>query len=134
MAVLAEVERELYQGMEALEDAFETLHLKVEGVRTALRQRAAGLMINLQSRRRIDVLPTLGSGNSQNSGYERPAWAVGTSEGDADAVSESDWGADELDIMPEDSASQISSSRTRRPKRRTERRTPAPIEEGDEEA
>jgi hypothetical protein len=38
-----------------------------------------------------------------------------------------------MDIMPDDSASNISSSRHRRPKRRTERRTPAPIEEDDEE-
>ncbi|KUJ14358.1 uncharacterized protein LY89DRAFT_538783, partial [Mollisia scopiformis] len=37
--VLAEVEREIYLGMEALEDAFEGLHRKAEVVRRALRER-----------------------------------------------------------------------------------------------
>ncbi|GJD03862.1 5-methylcytosine [Colletotrichum higginsianum] len=129
MAVLAEVEREIYQGMEALEDAFEALHLKAEVVRTGLRNRGAGLMHSLQSRRRIDVLPILGSGNSQSSGYERPSWA----QGDFDANSDSEWGGDDFELAPDDSASNISSSRHRRPKRRTERRTPAPIEEDEEE-
>lgn len=129
MAAIAEIEREIYSGMERLEDAFEKLHQRAEVVRTALRQRGAGLMQNLQMRRRIDVLP--GSGNSlSSSGYERPAWAVGS---EYDGGSDSEWGFDDADIMPDDSASNISSSRHRRPKRRTERRTPAPIEEDDEE-
>ncbi|KAF7543675.1 hypothetical protein G7Z17_g10547 [Cylindrodendrum hubeiense] len=130
MAAIAEIEREIYKGMEHLEDAFEKLHLRAEIVRTALRQRGAGLMQNLQNRRRIDVLPGPSSGNSQGSGYERPAWAVGS---EYDPGSDSEWGYDEGDIMPDDSASNISSSRHRRPKRRTERRTPAPINEEDEE-
>ncbi|TDZ48456.1 hypothetical protein CTRI78_v008131 [Colletotrichum trifolii] len=129
MAVLAEVEREIYQGMEVLEDAFESLHLKAEVVRTALRNRNAGLAQSLQNRRRIDVLPNPGSGNSQSSGYERPSWA----QSDYDANSDDDWCADDFELAPDDSASNISSSRHRRPKRRTERRTPAPIEEDDEE-
>lgn len=130
MAAIAEIEREIYKGMECLEDAFEKLHLRAEVVRTALRQRGAGLMQNLQNRRRIDVLPGPSSGNSQGSGYERPAWAAGS---ECDPASDSEWGFDEGDIMPDDSASNISSSRHRRPKRRTERRTPAPINEEDEE-
>ncbi|KHO00975.1 uncharacterized protein MAM_01753 [Metarhizium album ARSEF 1941] len=130
MAAIAEIEREIYAGMESLEDAFEKLHQKAEMVRAALRQRGAALMQNLQSRRRIDVLPTPGSGNSQHSGYERPAWAVGS---DVEGASDDDWAMDDMDIMPDDSASNISSSRHRRPKRRTERRTPAPIEEDEEE-
>lgn len=131
MAAIAEIEREIYAGMETLEDAFEKLHQRAEAVRTALRQRGAGLMQNLQSRRRIDVLPVPGSGNSMSSGYERPAWASPSS--DAEGGSDEDWAFDDMDIMPDDSASNISSSRHRRPKRRTERRTPAPIEEDDEE-
>ncbi|KAI1370729.1 hypothetical protein F4677DRAFT_345752 [Hypoxylon crocopeplum] len=129
MAVLAEVEREIYQGMEALEDAFEKLHERAEVVRNALRQRNNGLLMSQQYRRagRIDVLPQL-SGNSQ--GSERPPWAVGDDDG---VTSESDWGGDDFDLAPEDSASNISSSRHRRPKRRNERRTPAPIEEDEEE-
>ncbi|KAF2969030.1 hypothetical protein GQX73_g4557 [Xylaria multiplex] len=129
MAVLAEVEREIYQGMEALEDAFEKLHEHAEVVRIALRQRNNGLLMSQQHRRasRIDVLPQH-SGSS--AGYERPPWATGEEDG---ITSESDWGGDDFDLAPEDSASNISSSRHRRPKRRHERRTPAPIEEDDEE-
>ncbi|ROT41711.1 hypothetical protein SODALDRAFT_338947 [Sodiomyces alkalinus F11] len=131
IAALAEVEREIYQGMEVLEDAFEALHTRAEAVRTALRNRGAGLMVNLQNRRRIDVLPNQPtSGNSQHSGYERPAWAVGS---ELDGASDSEWGGDDIELMPDDSASNISSSRHRRPKRRTERRTPAPIEEDERE-
>ncbi|KAK8070471.1 hypothetical protein PG997_010674 [Apiospora hydei] len=129
MAVLAEVEREIYQGMEQLEDAFEKLHHRAEMVRNALRQRNAGLMMSMQSRKGangIDVLPQL-SGDSTQDGYARPGWANG------DEDSESDWDHDSESLAPDDSASNISSSRHRRPKRRTERRTPAPIEEDDEE-
>ncbi|KAJ6789461.1 hypothetical protein PWT90_00262 [Aphanocladium album] len=127
MAAIAEMEREIYQGMESLEDAFERLHHRAEVVRTALRQRGAGLMQSLQSRRRVDVLPaqTPTPGIAQ----ERPSWAP-SSEGEA--PSDDEW-FEEYDIMPDDSASNISSSRHRRPKRRTERRTPAPIEEDEEE-
>ncbi|KAI1351249.1 hypothetical protein F5Y01DRAFT_283199 [Xylaria sp. FL0043] len=129
MAVLAEVEREIYQGMEALEDAFEKLHEHAEVVRNALRQRNNGLLMSQQHRRasRIDVLPQHSGGSM---GYERPPWATGDEDG---ITSESDWGGDDFDIAPEDSASNISSSRHRRPKRRHERRTPAPIEEDEEE-
>ena len=35
MAVLAEVEREIYQGMEILEDAFEKLHERAENMQPA---------------------------------------------------------------------------------------------------
>ena len=129
VVVLSEVEREIYQGMEALEDAFEKLHRRAETVRNALRQRNAGLSMSIQSRRagRIDVLPQLSGGSY---GYERPAWAMSD---DDDGRSESDWGGDDFSIAPEDSASNVASNRHRRPKRRNERRTPAPIEECDEE-
>jgi hypothetical protein len=136
IAVLAEIEREIYQGMEALEDAFEGLHRKAELVRRALRERGAGLSVSLQSRRTShpDIItsstPGLPSGGL-GPGYERPAWGEAS-----DIVSESDWdGGEDMmsELAPDDSASNISSSRHRRPKRRTERRTPAPVEEEDEE-
>ncbi|PHH59302.1 hypothetical protein CDD81_3394 [Ophiocordyceps australis] len=130
MAAAAEIEREIYAGMEILEDAFEKLHHKAEMVRTALRQRGAGLMQSFQNRRRIDVLSNPSSGNSHGSAYERPHWTAGS---EGDNASEDEWALDDADIMPDDSASNISSSRHRRPKRRTERRTPAPIEEDEEE-
>jgi hypothetical protein len=128
MAILAEVEREIYQGMEALEDAFEKLHERAEVVRNALRQRNNGLLMSQQHRRagRIDVLPQHSGGSM---GYERPGWATGDEDG---VTSESDWGGEDFDLAPEDSASNISSSRQRRPKRRNQRRTPAPIEEEEE--
>lgn len=130
MAAIAEIEREIYTGMENLEDAFERLHLRAEVVRTALRQRGAGLMQSLQNRRKIDVLSTPAP-DAASPGIERaPSWTV---DEDTGAGSDSEWGGDDFDIMPDDSASNISSSRHRRPKRRTERRTPAPIEEDEEE-
>ncbi|KAL8721919.1 MAG: hypothetical protein Q9181_007606, partial [Wetmoreana brouardii] len=51
IATLAEIEREIYTSMEALEDAFEALHGKAETVRNALRQRGAGLALANQMRR-----------------------------------------------------------------------------------
>ncbi len=122
-AALAELEREIFMGMEALEDAFESLHHQAEVVREALRQRGAGLAMSLQHRHGagagIDVLPQSGG--------------IGEFPADEDSMaSESEWGGDDFDLAPEDSASNISSSRTRRPKRRNERRTPAPIEEEEE--
>lgn len=137
IAVLAEIEREIYLSMEMLEDAFEGLHRKAELVRRALRERGAGLSMSLQSRRTsqpdiltasISGLPSAGLGP----GYERPNWTEGGSE----MASESDWDVDyelQSELAPDDSASNISSSRHRRPKRRNERRTPALVEEEEEE-
>ncbi|KKY31434.1 putative 5-methylcytosine g t mismatch-specific dna [Diaporthe ampelina] len=137
IAVLAELEREIYVGMEALEDAFETLHQRAELVRTALRQRGAGLSMSLQQRRGYGVLDANGgiqvlpqSGGSVP-GMDRPQWA---DEESLASESTDDWGIDaDWELRPDDSASNISSSRQRRPKRRDERRsTPAPIREEDE--
>ncbi|TVY18790.1 hypothetical protein LARI1_G005191 [Lachnellula arida] len=132
IAVLAEIEREIYQGMEALEDAFEGLHRKAELVRRALRERGAGLSMSLQSRRTSHPDIISASTPGLGPGYERPSWQDGGSE----LMSEGDWEPDEelmSEIAPDDSASNISSSRHRRPKRRNERRTPALVEEEDED-
>lgn len=131
IAVLAEIEREIYQGMEALEDAFEGLHRKAELVRRALRERGAGLSISLQSRQTSHPDIISASTPGLGPGYERPSWNDGGSE----MMSEVDWDDDEgmSEIAPDDSASNISSSRHRRPKRRNERRTPALVEEEDED-
>jgi hypothetical protein len=134
VAALAELEREIFNGMEALEDAFEKLHEQAMGVRDALRSRGAALQMSLQQRRGglgvggrgIDVLPMSGS----SGGYDRPSW------GDDESVdgADSEWGGDDVsELAPDDSASQVSSNRLRRPKRRRERATPAPIEEEDEQ-
>jgi hypothetical protein len=89
-----------------------------------LRQRGAGLQMSLQQRRGL-FTGILGDGEGTSG-----EWAPEQSESMA---SESDWGGDDQsEIAPDDSASNISSSRTRRPKRRNERRTPAPIEEEEE--
>lgn len=131
IAALAEVEREIFLGMEALEDAFEALHTKAESVRNALRERGAGLAQASQDRRgsntgltrpnsRFGTPASLLNGN----GGERGPWESETDDGMDDGVSE---------LAPDDSASNISRSRVRRPKRRNERRTPAAVEELDEE-
>lgn len=119
IAVLAEIEREIYLGMEALEDAFEALHLKAETVRRALRERGAGLAQASQKRR--------GSCNLDA--------RMGTPASHFGCESETDDGIDDgmSELAPDDSASNASRSRHRRPKRRNERRTPAPVEEEDEE-
>ncbi|KAJ5339560.1 hypothetical protein N7452_006288 [Penicillium brevicompactum] len=116
IAALAEVERDIFLGMEALEDAFEALHLKAEVVRRALRERGAGLAVANQSRRGSFVEARLGTPHLGG-------WESG----------EDDFLDDDRSLAPDDSASNISSNRRRRPKRRTERRTPAPVEEEDEE-
>jgi hypothetical protein len=131
IAALAEVEREIFQGMEALEDAFEVLHHRAEQVRNALRQRGAGLQMSLQQRRGFFTGIINDDSGAVGGGKGGGAYWVG---GDSDSMaSESDWGADDFELGPDDSASNISSSKTRRPKRRNERRTPAPIDEEDEE-
>lgn len=118
IAALAEIERDIFLGMEALEDAFEALHLKAEVVRRALRERGAGLSVANQSRRGSYVEARLGTPASINT------WESGT---------EDDFLDDDRSLAPDDSASNISSNRRRRPKRRNERRTPAPVEEEDED-
>jgi hypothetical protein len=126
IATLAEIEREIYLGMEALEDAFEALHIKAETVRNALLARSAGLAAAAQRRRggadgAIEV--RMGTPASMNGG-ER--WENETDDGlgDWDGISE---------LAPDDSASNICSSRRRRPKRRHNRRTPALVEEDEDE-
>ncbi|KAJ5331223.1 hypothetical protein N7476_001006 [Penicillium atrosanguineum] len=118
IAALAEIERDIFLSMEAMEDAFEALHLKAEVVRRALRERGAGLSVANQSRRGSYVEARLGTPFSQHE------WESGM---------EDDFLDDDRSLAPDDSASNISSNRRRRPKRRTERRTPAPVEEEDEE-
>lgn len=124
IAVLSEVERDIFLGMEALEDAFEMLHSKAETVRRILRERNAGLTAANQARRgNIQVLPGAPPLGGRWSNSATPFEA------------ESDDGIDDMlsEIAPSDSASNISSNRRRRPKRRTERRTPAPVEEEEDE-
>ncbi|CAD6498849.1 BgTH12-04507 [Blumeria graminis f. sp. triticale] len=133
--VVAEVEREIYLGMEALEEAFENLHRKAEHVRRGLRERGAGLTISLRSRRLAqpaNINPNQDdfSGSDLSPGYERRGWSERSN-----ILSECEWDhCDEFsELAPDDSASNISSSRHRRPKRRNERNKPARIEEENED-
>ncbi|EJT79642.1 hypothetical protein GGTG_04726 [Gaeumannomyces tritici R3-111a-1] len=144
LQVLAEVERHIYQGMEALENAFEALHQRAEQVRGALRQRTSGLSVGLQRKRAggggllssgqlvdedlVQDQAGGGGGDGVHGGDDfNTSFAVAT-------TSESDWCVEDYgELKPDDSASNISSSRHRRPKRRNERRTPAPIEEDYDE-
>ena len=57
IATLAEIERDIYVGMEKLEDAFEALHQKAETVRKAIRERSAGLAAAAQRRRGLGWSP-----------------------------------------------------------------------------
>lgn len=50
ISALAEIERDVYAGMEVLEDAFEQLHVKAETVRRRLRERSFGLTYASQVR------------------------------------------------------------------------------------
>jgi hypothetical protein len=118
VAVLAEVEREIYLGMEAMEDAFEQLHVAAENVRRRLRERGAALSMVAQARR-----------GSANGGIEVRMDTPANARGDADE------GLEDLrsEIGPDDSASNVSHNRKRRGHRARERRTPAPVEEEVEE-
>ncbi|KAL8931293.1 MAG: hypothetical protein Q9211_007079, partial [Gyalolechia sp. 1 TL-2023] len=122
IATLAEIEREIYLGMEALEDAFEALHGKAETVRNALRQRGAGLAMANQLRR--------GNSNGANSLDARLGTPAG---GGWESETDDGLGDEESDLAPDDSASNISRNRRRRPGRRHERRTPAMVQEEDED-
>jgi hypothetical protein len=117
IAVLAEIEREIYLGMEAMEDAFEHLHNQAELVRRRLRERAAGLSMVAQQRR--------GSG----------ADGIEVRMGTPANVRDGDESFDDLrsEIGPDDSASNVSHNRRRKAHRARERRTPAPVEEESEE-
>ncbi|KAL8676878.1 MAG: hypothetical protein Q9224_007244 [Gallowayella concinna] len=119
IATLAEIEREIYTSMEALEDAFEALHGKAEMVRNALRQRGAGLAMASQLRR--------GDGGALDARLGTPAW-------DVESETDDGLGDEGSELWPDDSASCISKTRRkRRGGRRWERRTPALVEEDEEE-
>ena len=126
VAVLGEVEREIFMGMDALEDAFEALHTKAEEVRAALRARHAGLNVAASRRRgswmqgpeALVGTPAIGAG----------MWGTG-------GPDEDDWNDDaRSELRPDDSASNISYHRRRRKHHREKERreTPAPVEEEDE--
>jgi hypothetical protein len=118
VAVLAEVEREIFLGMEAMEDAFEQLHVAAENVRRRLRERGAALSMVAQARR-----------GSAMGGIEVRTDTPAGARGDMDE------GLEDLrsEIGPDDSASNVSHNRKRRGHRARERRTPAMVEEENEE-
>lgn len=121
IAALAEVEREIYAGMDALEDAFELLHNKAEQVRAALRARGAGLAMGKSARRgSVTEGPraTLGT----------PAVGTGICMGGVWGLESEDDGLDSRsELAPDDSASNVSGAVGRR--RRREVRTPGVVRE-----
>ncbi|KAF2112265.1 hypothetical protein BDV96DRAFT_525024 [Lophiotrema nucula] len=123
IAVIAEIEREIYLGMEALEDQFELMHQRAEAIRARLRERGAALSMFAQARRG----GALGGGVEVR--MDTPASGVGVAFG-----RDLDEALQELqsEIGPDDSASNVSHNRRRRGHRAKERRTPAPVEEEDE--
>lgn len=118
IAVLGEIEREIYLGMEAMEDAFEHLHNQAEQVRRRLRERAAALSMVAQQRRGApsDIEVRMGTPANLRDGMGEDGFDDGRSE-----------------IGPDDSASNVSHNRRRKAHRARERRTPAPVEEESEE-
>ncbi|KAF2669734.1 hypothetical protein BT63DRAFT_373316, partial [Microthyrium microscopicum] len=128
IATLAEIEREIYSGMEALEDAFETLHVKAEQVRNELQRRCAGLT-RAASARRGDI----SDGQSEHIGIR------GNTPANSGGMWAGNWDDDEVDtrseLGPDDSASNISHHHRRRRTRdlRRELKTPVTVAEEDED-
>ena len=125
IAVLAEVERNLFNDMERFEDAFEILHSRAELVRQLLRERSAGLSISSRQRRgggsngefgNESIGIRLGTPASANTDFEMGFSPYGQDEEDEDGL------ADLASLAPDDSASQISVGRATRLRKRHERR------------
>lgn len=128
--VLAEIEREIFRGMEALEDQFERLHHQAEAVCKRLRERGTGLQIARHARRgSLGSEPGVVRGGTPMSmgGYSNGIWTPDLQEGLF-----FDDGRSEL--APDDSASNIGFARRHhRREGRHSRNTPAPVAEEDEE-
>ncbi|KEQ85088.1 hypothetical protein M438DRAFT_345277 [Aureobasidium pullulans EXF-150] len=116
IAVLAQMEREIYRGMEALEDQFEVLHRQAEAVRQRLRERSAGLAMAAKARR---------GSMASDIGVR-----IGTPGGPWDDEQQSIFDDGRSELAPDDSASNIDFGRKRRSKRH-DRRTPAVPEEDE---
>jgi hypothetical protein len=125
IAVLAEVERNLFNDMERFEDAFEVLHSRAEHVRQLLRERSAGLSMQSQLRRGSN-------GEGVHVRLDTPASGITDfeSEGEGD---DDDGLADLASLAPDDSASQISVNRRFRKRERQGKRTPAPAAVAEED-
>ena len=142
IAVLAEVERNLFTDMERFEDAFETLHARAELVRQLLRERGAGLALQSQRRRGApasDLDPRIGTPASAVTDFEHDPAAIGIrglhpAAGFDDTDDDDDLLADLASLAPDDSASQIGTSRRRgqRRDRRSATTTPAPAPVAEE--
>jgi hypothetical protein len=133
MAVLAELEREIYAGMDALEDAFEALHAKAETVREALRSRGAGLAMSSSARRGPAWGGIAAVAGSDAGAEPSPGLPPRVPSGLWDGVLDNGFDL-RSELAPDDSASNV--SRNRRRKRtadRRELRTPMTVEEEDEE-
>ncbi|KAG9688251.1 hypothetical protein KCU95_g17353, partial [Aureobasidium melanogenum] len=117
IAVLAQMEREIYRGMEALEDQFEVLHRQAETVRQRLRERSAGLAMAAKARR---------GSMASDIGVR-----IGTPGGPWDDEQQSIFDDGRSELAPDDSASNIDFGRKRRSKRH-DRRTPAVPEENED--
>ena len=140
ITVLAEVERNLYQDMETLENAFEALHSRAEIVRRAFRERNAALSLQAQLRRgggaegvQVRMSTPASCGSWYNNGDVGSNGWAGAGPG-WDSETESLWGMDDQrsELAPDDSASNISYNRTRGQSRKKERRTPVLREEDEE--
>jgi hypothetical protein len=126
IAVLAEVERNLFNDMERFEDAFEVLHSRAEHVRQLLRERSAGLSMQSQLRRGSN-------GEGVHVRLDTPASGVTDFESEGEGGDDDDGLADLASLAPDDSASQISVNRRFRKRERQGKRTPAPAAVAEED-
>jgi len=125
LAVLAEVEREIFSGMDVLEDAFQALHLKAEAVRTALQHRQAGLAMQARLRAyeadlsaRTETPGGVGDARVADGRPWSAASGFGLGEMDDDGMSGI------VSLAPDDSASNIGWKRREESKLRERERRP----------
>ena len=110
LAVLAEVEREIFLGMDAIEDAVQALHLQAQNVRLALQRRGAGLAMQARMRRE-EAAAAMGRAwtgtPGADPGFEGIGVGEGVSRGPTPAGLDDDGFSDVISLAPDDSASNI---------------------------
>jgi len=108
LAVLAEVEREIFLGMDAIEDAVQALHLQAQNVRLALQRRGAGLAMQARMRRE-EAAAAMGRAGTGTPGVGPGIEPVGAGEGvrRGPTPPDDDGFSDVISLAPDDSASNI---------------------------
>ena len=108
LAVLAEVEREIFLGMDAIEDAVQALHLQAQNVRLALQRRGAGLAMQARMRREeaAAAMGRAGTG-TPGVGLNGEETSRGLAPAGVRTDADDDGFSDVISLAPDDSASNI---------------------------